>query len=290
MSNELEQPLSAEETEQLQGRLWALLTRQAALYTLDTSLPESIARELLASVRFSLEWYLESTGQSVRTLLTGNLEDVLRRGETALQRQTALARRRYDLAKATAPLEASQAMADTLKEIGTFFHRYDTRYFANQVPCDIDYPLCQPMPEERLGVLYIREYLERLLIENAFLSHFSPETMLRVLKASLPFDRQLSINLYEPVATAALGLTLTDGALASLDITAAGQAWLTAHLAPLSSEQRRKLLHQAAETLARRLELPREAAEYLAALDLTPRVDAVLSCDGDWQGLFPAFS
>ncbi|MEG1658281.1 MAG: DUF6179 domain-containing protein [Oscillibacter sp.] len=290
MNLEMEQALGPEETERLQGRLWALLTRQAALYTLDTSLPESVARELLASVKFSLEWYLEATGQSVRTLLTGDLEGILRQAEALLTRQVVIAKQRYALAKATAPVEGSQAMENALRDIDLFFHGYDTRYFAHQAPCNLDYPLCQPMAAEGLGVLYVREYLERLILENAFLSRFDWERVGRVLGATLPFDRQAVVNLYEPVAAAALGLTVIDGDLYGLDMTAAGQDRLTRQWAPLPPTARREALHRAAETLARRMELTQAAAAYLAAVDLWPRVEAVLDGGGDWQGLFPAFS
>ena len=93
-------------------------------------------------------------------------------------------------------------------------------------------------------------------------------------------------------AAAALGVTMTEGDLFELDITAAGQVTLTAWLAPMSVCARRLALERAGETLARRLELPAGAAAYLreTALALAPRLDAVLDSGGDWQAVFPAFT
>ena len=67
--------------------------------------------------------------------------------------------------------------------------------------------------------------------------------------------RDLLMNVYEPVAAAALGLTLTEGPLDGLSQTQAGWAHLTDLLETPDLEKRRQTLEQAGERLARRLEL-----------------------------------
>ena len=139
---------------------------------------------------------------------------------------------------------------------------------------------------------WLRDYLDRLLIEDTVLRRFPSDSVRRVLAASCPDHQELLVNLYEPAAAAALGVTMAEGDLFELDIKEAGQAALTARLAPMNANTRRLALEQAGETLTRRLELPAGAAAYLreTALALAPRVEAVLVSGGGWQAVFPAFS
>lgn len=294
MWNELERVLTPREEEWVQAAFWGLLRRQVALYTRDTSLAEETARELLASIRFSLEWYLGETNQPLDALLEEEPERLLRQAEAGLWRQVELTRRRYRLALTTSPVEESRSLKETLAGIAPFFQAYDVRYFAHRLPdaCDIDYPLSQPVPEERQGVVYLREYLERLLLENAVLGRFPKAAAARVLGALCPGYRLVPVNLYELVAGAAIGVTLVEGDWSALDMKRPGQAGLTALLASRSAAERLTLLRQAGERLASRLELPGQAAAYLTrtAVDLAPRMEAVQANGGEWQGLFPAFS
>ena len=290
---ELPAPAPAEaEYLALQERLWVLLARQTELYTMgeSTSVPAETARALLASITLSLKLHLEAEGSTPDILLQEDPGVLLRAGEAAVRRQVERARLQYARARRCLFQEENRSLAETLASIGGFFRAYDPRYFAAELPCDIDYQLCRSVPEENRGVLYLRAYLDCLLTEDAFLRRFSPAAVRRVL-AVYPEHRELLINLYEPVADAALGLTLTEGDLFTLDMTAEGKARLTAMLSPLPQRERRRLLVQAGEKLARRLELGPAAAAYLGdtAAALLPRIEAVLAQGGDWQPLFPAF-
>lgn len=286
--------LTAEENLMLQERVWSLLVWQTARYTMgdSTSVPAETARALLESIRVSLELYIGENGLSPEALLREEPEGLLRAAETAVRRQVERARLQYARARRCRFQEESAALTDTLTSVSGFFRDYDARYFAAELPCDIDYQLCHPVPEETRGVLYLREYLRRLLTEDAFLRRFDPAAVRRLLSAVCPTHRELLVNLYEPVADAALGLTLTEGALAGLDMTAAGQGALTELLSPRRPAERLHLLDCAAQTLARRLELPPFGAAYLrkTARGLHPRMEAVLEAGGSWQACFPAFS
>ena len=97
------------------------------------------------------------------------------------------------------------------------------------------------------------------------------------------------MSLYEPVAAAALGLTLTEGDISSLGQTASGWEQLTELLGPPGRDRRRHLLEQAGKRLAGRLELGPEAAACLTEFSrsLLPRAEAVLASGSGWQGIFP---
>lgn len=106
------------------------------------------------------------------------------------------------------PQIENRSLTDTLAGIGAFWRRYDRRFFAHEVPGDIDYQLCLPAPERLLGVDYLISWLSRLLAESRFLNCFDRRAVVRVLEGSCPDYRGLHINLFEPVAVNALGRTL----------------------------------------------------------------------------------
>lgn len=292
MPTDLTIRLSETDCQAWQTRLWELLRLQTEHYTMgqSTSLRADTAQALLRSICFSLDQLHQA--QPERDLLGEPPDVLLREAAENLRRQTARAQLQYRRACRCLYQEESLSLQETLRGIGGFFHAYDPWFFAAELPCDIDYQLAYPVPNSLLGIVWLRDYLDRLLTEDAILRCFHPEAVRRVLAASCPDHRELLVNLYEPVAAAALGVTVTEGSLFTLDITAEGQAALTALLTPLSSTGRQLALERAAETLARRLELPTSAAAYLRemALALAPRLEAVLASGGDWQPIFPAFS
>ena len=275
-----------------QAKLWELLRLQTERYTSgqSTSVRTDTAQALLRSICFSLEQLRQA--QPERELLREPPDALLRDAAEAVRRQTARTRLQYRRACRCLYQEESLSLRETLRDIGGFFRDYDPRFFAAELPCDIDYQLAHPVADDLMGVAWLRDYLDRLLTEDTVLHRFRPEAVRRVLAASCPDHRELLVNLYGTVADAALGVTMAEGDLFELDITAAGQAALTARLAPMPPGVRRLVLERAGETLARRLELPAGAAAYLreTALALAPRVEAVLVSGGDWQAIFPAFS
>lgn len=275
-----------------QVRLWKLLRLQTERYTMgqSTSLRADTAQALLRSLCFSLDQLHRADPN--RDLLREMPDTLLRDAAETVRRRVSRARLQYRRACRCLYQEESLSLAETLRSIGGFFQAYDPDFFAAEVPCDIDYQLAHPVPEGLLGVAWLRDYLDRLLVEDTILRRFPPDSVRRVLASACPDHRELLVNLYEPVAAAALGVTLTEGDLFNLDITAAGQAALTALLEPMTPGSRRLALARAGETLSRRLELNEgERACLLAtAADLAPRVEAVLEGSGNWQPVFPAFS
>ena len=284
--------LSEHDRQVWQMKLWELLRLQTERYTSgqSTSVRTDTAQMLLRSICFSLEQLRQT--QPERNLLQEPPDVLLREGAEVIRRQTARTRLQYRRTCRCLYQEESLSLRDTLRGISGFFHDYDPQFFAAEVPCDIDYQLAHPVPDDLVGVVWLRDYLDRLLTEDTVLRRFPPDSVRRVLAASCPDHQELLVNLYEPAAAAALGVTMAEGDLFELDITAAGQAALTARLAPMTASMRRLALERAGETLARRLELPAGAAAYLreTALALAPRVEAVLVSGGGWQAIFPAFS
>ena len=91
------------------------------------------------------------------------------------------------------------ALRDTLASIGGFRARYDTLFAADQVPCDIDYPLHRPIPESLKGLDYLQAWLETLWEETRFIARFDSRDCIDVLESWCPDYKGLLINLYEPI-------------------------------------------------------------------------------------------
>ena len=293
MRTDLTAVLSEQDRLAWQAKLWQLLRLQTERYTRgqSTSLREDTARALLQSLCFSLDQLHRARPDLA--LLAVPPEELLGEAAEAVRRQVSRTRLQYRRACRCAFQDESISLASTLRDIGTFFRAYDPRFFPAEIPCDIGYQLARPISEDLLGVAWLRAYLDRMLTEDAILRRYHPGAVRRVPSAISPDHRALLVNLYEPAAAAALGVTLGEGDLFALDVTAEGQARLTERLAALPlAEDRRQLLRRAGETLARRLDLNGEETRCLldAATDLAPRVEAVLAAGGGWQAVFPAFS
>lgn len=126
---------------QLEAQLLSLLAWQARLFTAgdSTSLPEETARSLLESVCFCLRvgegFRPERWTELLETELTQAFEDGVRQ----LEQRVEYGKRLWLAACERLPPVENRSMQDTLRGIGTFFRRYDVRFFAHEIPCDIDY-------------------------------------------------------------------------------------------------------------------------------------------------------
>lgn len=275
MSLALSSPLSPEEHIQAQAALWALLSRQARLYAPESS---SLSAETTAALAESILFTLDGL-QNPRVLLSGDLESRFQAGRRRLEQKIALGKGLWETACSTLPPYENRFLADTLRSIGKGLNRYDFRFFAQKVPCDIDYQLSQPVPETQLGIDYVNEYLQRLYVELAFLSQFPPAFAAAVLQESCPDYRGLLINLFEPVAVNALGLSLLDQPPQPLSVSPRQRRQLEAALFPLADSQIDALLIQAAAALCAALSIHAgRSAAYLTetALRLRPRLRAAI--------------
>ena len=131
------------------GKLLALLRRETRLYTSGESgsIPWETAQGMLASLLYTLRLDGEDPGERGRQLAEADLEEELRRGRQRLRRKMDYARRLWRRLAESGAAGDSRALGETLLGIGEFWRRYDWRFAAHEVPCDIDYPLALPVSE-----------------------------------------------------------------------------------------------------------------------------------------------
>ncbi len=274
-----EAALTDEEAAALQIRLMPLLAGQMKKKTQgdSASIREEEAAELLASVHYTLGCQLTAERLPERALLTADLSTLFAAGQQTVLALLARAKALYEALLPRARLCGSRSLADTLRGIGGFFARYDARLYAHQIPADIDYQLCLPVPDEPAGVLWVLDYLMRLGTENALLERMDEARVIRLLRRVHPEYGALLINLYEPVAANAVGLSLLGGGETLLEISPLQGERIQKTLAGMGSADAQAALADAARAACARLGLTGEAdTAYLAATAraLYPRLSA----------------
>jgi hypothetical protein len=102
--------------------------------------------------------------------------------------------------------------------IGSFFESYNPDYEAYETSASIDYQLCNPV-NDLAGVEFIEKYLENLFYENEFCRNFPTEDIHHLLCGYDEGYKDLLINIFEQVLTAALGCMLANHRVVKLNIS-----------------------------------------------------------------------
>ena len=89
------------------------------------------------------------------------------------------------------------SLRDTLVSLGNLKSRYDTRFAAHTVPCDIDYQPSEPIDIDLQGLDYIEAWLAQLERETMWIAQFDVDSCISTLERVCPDYRGLHINLYD---------------------------------------------------------------------------------------------
>lgn len=282
--------LSDQEQLSAYSNLWHLLAKRVKRYTMDetSSVPVETAQELLASICFTLGLSLQETGAPPQQLASAPLDPLFLHGLEVLETEIEKGKRLWNDACQSLPKIRSISLWDTMQGIGMFFKRYDFRFLAHEIPCDIDYQLCQPVPESYLGIIYINEYLHRILLENKILVCYHHAQTTRLLEQSFPGYQELLLNLCQPVLENAVGLALLGRDPLSLILHKKDIAELESLLMPLSPKHLEDALSNAGTCCFGAWEIKdaRSKTDLLkSACDLAPRIKAALP-HGNLDGIF----
>lgn len=180
--------------------LYALLAERSLRYTMgdSTSLPVDTARRLLESILYCLALNRRFPNQTEPENL--GIKARWSEGVRISKRIASRAKLLLLQAQRTQPPLVNTAYCDTLDALPAFFRSYDADFFAHEIPCSFDYPLCHPVSESLLGAEYMQEYLRRFILENTFLRAF-PADAIRALYERYYIDySDLLVNLYLPAA------------------------------------------------------------------------------------------
>lgn len=288
MEYQLETTLSQGECCRIQEKLLFLLSRQLQRYTMgdSSSVPVELAQALFQGLCYCLG-ISEHPGEKWKGLLEADLEEVYQQAQVELAAKMRRGKQLWQTLCLDLPPVMNVSMADTLKSIGSFWERYDSRFFPHEVPCDIDYQLALPVPERLRGVDYVGQYVGNLFCENSFLSRYPAEAIVPVLERYCPDYRGLLVNLFEPVAAAALGLAVLGGPAAGLSVGRRELACLSALFAQKERAEIAGCLRQGLERLDQEQALTPAVWAYMARYcgQLAARIDLMRACSG-LEGIF----
>ena len=261
------------EWQKVQIQLLEMLTRQIEIFNKgrSSSIQKQKAEALMASIYFTLGVYfreLEDIDESIEILKKAKLEDVFNEGKRLICEKVEKCRMLYEKAKATRITTENIAYIDTLGEgLNCFFKSYNEALRAEENCGDIDYPLCIDKMEE-IGVIYIEDYLNKIIIENRFCQRFDHEGKIdRLLYGYHEGYQHLLINIFERVLVNAIGNMILgrDG----LRLSEEEARELLRLLKPLEENKLKLVLYQGAKmsmTLSK-LGEPEEKAYVYACVD-----------------------
>lgn len=187
-----------------------LLTHVASLYCMNgsSSLSQHEMVELTLSVAYTLGLADATPEEAAQTL---SIDDPIALWHSRLAELDC----RIDNALVTwkrivlvMPPIRNVALRDTLASLGDLKSRYDTRFAAHVVPCDIDYQLSEPIDINLKGLDYIEAWLAQLERETMRIAQFDVDSCISTLERVCPDYRGLHINLYDLLSTHASELKL----------------------------------------------------------------------------------
>ena len=263
--------------------LYSLLSAQCKSFTggQSSSLSVETVEALLSSICFSLSCFANKYGQNA--LLKIPPEKALEGARDILKKRIQLCKTLY-LTLLRLPFQPDNvSYRDTVNGMENFFKKYDYYFFADQIPCDIDYQLCLPVSENLWGVEYLTEYIKRLICEGRFCGAFQRYEITALLANFGSRNNELLINVFTPVLSNALGRVLLGNDISTLEVTPDGIEKLFSMFAGLKYEEALPIVDKASKLLCSRVGFSGYNAEYVneSARTLIPRI-----CRCDPKGLF----
>lgn len=181
------------------------------------------AESIMKSIFYTIGLYLKSLPDAdcaVSELKTGTISEMYEKGRGLIKIKLHTAKHMYILVQDNKLDTINYTYNATVNDegIGSFFRSYNPEYEAHEIPASIDYQLCNPV-NDLAGVEYIQKYLDCLLLENEFCSHFNAKDIHHLLCGYDKGYKDLLINIFEHVLTAAIGCSLAKRSVLKLDIT-----------------------------------------------------------------------
>ena len=179
--------------------LFALLRERIARYTMGdhTSVPLDTAHRLLEGILYCVDLSRRIPARELPP--DASLEDRLKAGSAAAKKLAQRAKLLLYEAQHKQPPVTNRTFQETLSALPSFFRAYDADFFAQEIPCSFDYPLCYPVSDLLLGAEYMLDYLRRWVAEALFLRAFPAEALSALYQRYYIDYEELLVNLFLPV-------------------------------------------------------------------------------------------
>lgn len=238
---------------------------------LSSSVRTDDAQRILGSILYGLDLYLlglPSAEAAVKVLPGLTAASLVLSGRQAITAMFDDCRRLLQAVRDSRISTGLTAYTDLIDNSFTgFFDSYDYRFDARNAHLMIDYPLLSD-DMNQTGVIYVRNFLEHLLLENWFCASFEPAVIDRLLtshgKKYGVAGSELLVNIAELLLKQALAAVLLGRPATDVDLDGQMCAWLANSLQALpapDAEQRRAAAIE--KTLAACVPEKPAAAAYL---------------------------
>ncbi|MGI6587111.1 MAG: hypothetical protein GX301_02500 [Gracilibacteraceae bacterium] len=188
-----------------------------------SSIRVEAAESIMKSNLYTIGLYLKSLPDvdfAVSELKKSSASEMYQKGRKLINVRLRSAKHIYNLVQKNKLATPNYSYNSTINEgIKSFFKAYNPDYEAHEIPASIDYQLCNPVID-LAGIEFIQKYLENLFYENAFCRNFDESDIHHLLYGYDKEYKELLVNIFELVLTAALGCSLSNRSVVKLGITA----------------------------------------------------------------------
>ncbi|GBF71869.1 hypothetical protein PA598K_00082 [Paenibacillus sp. 598K] len=235
-----------------------------------TSVTTETAEDIMVSVLYAMDAHLFGLGQpeqAIDCLKRMNIRDIYTQGVETVSRCFADTKQLYEEVSSTmlqVPIEAYHLTID--EALPVFLCKYGLIFHAHNTMASIDYPLAQDDMKLQ-GVFYMKQYLERLQLENTFCAKFDLQAILELLShygRMCRFDYRMELfNLFQLILNQSVFSTLCGGAPTELRISVAQYERLAHQFARFSEGEIRKAITSAMTIIQQDLALDHLLIAYM---------------------------
>lgn len=249
--------------EHVQAQAMTILAELIRKYTKgeSSSVRVEISQRLLMSVFYAIDAginKLDDPQDTLDCLLTTDLQEIYKQGLDALEENLKACRQLYQQIENNKLSVQNDAYQTTIDELPQFFRAYDILYNAQYTMANIDYPILFDDMDIQ-GVFYIKQYLEKLSLENQFCQHFALRDIIRLLHNYSRVYRinvqESLINIMEIVLSNAIFSVLSGNSGNQLDISPEQFALLQQRIEKVHRSQLNTLFTEAIEALISDLQI-----------------------------------
>ncbi|MHA6529940.1 DUF6179 domain-containing protein [Paenibacillus sp. BAC0078] len=264
--------LSTREVLHIQSGFMQILQELIRKYTRgeSTSVTTETAESLLHSIMYAADAYLFSLGeakQAITSLQTMDVRQIYERGVDKVSQcfeETKQLYKEIMAHKLEVPIDAYNMTLD--ESLPVFFRKYGILFDAHNSMASIDYPLA--VDDMRLqGVFYLRQYLERLKLENGFCAMFDQGELLELLACfgqECRFNYRIELfNMFELVLNNAVFSVLSGGKPDNVRISGIQFKRLEEQFMNLTAPQISAVISGAMERLQQELPIQQQLKEYM---------------------------
>lgn len=266
--------LDSSEVENIELQCISLLAYKTERYNMgeSSSIRVETAENIMKSILYTIGLYLKSLkdpDQVVAELKSEKISELYERGRKLIYSRFEEGKDIYERVQGNKTITLNYSYNSTLSKngIGVFFKSYDAEYEAHDIPASIDYQLCYPV-DDLAGIEFIQKYLENLYLENEFCLNFEKEDIHHLLYGYDKGYKDLLINIFEQVLTAALACSLANRSIRKLSISEEDTQCLYEELIKYDKNTLMLNIHKAFEDILKELNISNPSLQKYAEISL----------------------